>query len=200
MQDKTTIVTLVEHVKKQTQSIPCRMKRAGARNQPNTKVGNYVYFWREKNKCLGPSKVTCVDDNIITVLQNGIEKKTSLNRVLPTQIPDAALLEKMYNDDPWKEPVIDKNIEKDDVDVTAALRYHVRTYLGSLLRTMKIPEAMTNLIPAKITIRYRMLNNLFPTPLVIGRSRTYHLSTRMATPYIQLTTMDLCTLHLALSS
>ena len=98
IEDSTPVVSLDQHVEQRSRSRLHKMTRLGTRHQSCISIGDYVFFWREKSKWLGPSKVIRIDDNVVTVLNNGLPRSTSLNRVMPTQKPNAALIECMMND------------------------------------------------------------------------------------------------------
>ncbi len=51
------------------------------------KIGDYVYFWRDKSRWLGPARVVEISDHVVTLVHDEQTKTSSLNRVQQTFPP-----------------------------------------------------------------------------------------------------------------
>lgn len=113
------IVTLADHVEHRSKKRLQKMVRFATRHQPSVHVGDWIYFWRDKNRWLGPAKIIRINDNVVTVNHNSVEKTTSLNRVMPTQAPNAALIEEMIELDSGQVDNASAAIEENNVETDA---------------------------------------------------------------------------------
>eukprot|EP00171_Calliarthron_tuberculosum_P014136 IDg14136t1 len=64
-----------------------KMMRTNVRTPMNLKRGEYVYFWRDGHRWIGPARVTQVVDGIVTMIHDGRHKTSSINRVQRTATP-----------------------------------------------------------------------------------------------------------------
>jgi len=81
-------VTVDEHVQNVSRTRLNRMVNSKPRSLPEINVGDFVYFWREKRRWLGPARVVKVTDNVVTIVHDERTMTSSLNRVQKT-IPPA---------------------------------------------------------------------------------------------------------------
>ena len=82
-----TPVSISEHIRDATNRRLSTMIRKQARFSPKIKPGDYVFFWRDGKRWMGPGKVVKIEGNLVTLVHDERTKTSSLNRVRKTQPP-----------------------------------------------------------------------------------------------------------------
>ncbi len=70
LQPHSPPVSISEHVKKVASQRINRMLRSNIRRTDPVKVGDYVYYWRDNARWLGPARVVDISDHIVTVIHD----------------------------------------------------------------------------------------------------------------------------------
>jgi len=89
---KLDTVTLEAHVESVAKSKLMKMIDTKPVSAPDIKVGDYVNFWRDRERWIGPAQVVEVGDNIVKFVYGEKTMTSSFNRVQKTEepvIPDA---------------------------------------------------------------------------------------------------------------
>ncbi len=109
-------VTISEHVKAVANQRINRMLRSNIRRTDPVKVGDYVYYWRDNVRWLGPARVVDVSDHIVTVIHDEKVKTSSLNRVQKTRPPLDDIVIYEDEDDEQSNPAADQDPVADSAD------------------------------------------------------------------------------------
>ncbi len=80
-------ITIEEHVKDVAKRGLQRMQTENTRDTPKVQKGDWVYFWRDLHRWIGPARVVGVQDSVITLVHDELTKNSSLNYVQKTVPP-----------------------------------------------------------------------------------------------------------------
>lgn len=95
IKDPATVEQQAEHTTRQRLT---KMMRVNIRPETNIKVGDYVMYWRDSHRWLGPACVISIENDIITLIDGENTKTSSINRVQKTLAPLNDSIEQDDND------------------------------------------------------------------------------------------------------
>jgi len=87
MADQSRVITLEEHIQDKSKRNIQKLLRHQTRPTYDFKVGEYVFFWRDKLRYVGPAKITSISGTVVNLTHNGYTKTSSLNRLRRTIPP-----------------------------------------------------------------------------------------------------------------
>lgn len=80
-------VSVAEHIEKKTNDRLNKMVNTKPRSKTEIKVGDFVYYWRDNRRWLGPGRVIDVGTNVVTIVHDEKTLSSSFNRIQKTIPP-----------------------------------------------------------------------------------------------------------------
>eukprot|EP00171_Calliarthron_tuberculosum_P004551 IDg4551t1 len=90
-QNNRAPVTVSDQARHATRQRIDHMMRSNVRKLPLIRLGDYVLYWRDGRRWIGPAKVLKIENGVVSLLHGESTKTSSLNRVIKVQAPTTEL-------------------------------------------------------------------------------------------------------------